>query len=551
MFYNIEHFSPDEVLVYLRKSRSDDPALTVEDVLEKHEAMLDEWSLRNMDGTVPEENKYREVVSGETIADRPEIQTLLRKIENPRYRAVLVVEIQRLSRGDLEDAGRLIKLLRYTNTFVITPQRTFDLKNDFDRDYFERELKRGNEFLEYTKKIMGNGRLLSVGQGNYIASVPPYGYDKVWVTEGKRKCPTLSENKEQADVVRMIFDMYVNQDMGRTNICHRLDEMGIKPPRGKLWSAPALKDMLQNVHYIGKVKWNWRKTVTVVEDSEILKTRPKSKNGDFLIYEGKHQGIVPEELFCAAQEKQGKNHRAKSTTKIRNPLAGLLWCKCGRAMSLRTYKKNDGSDRCAPRLICDDQANCQNGSCLYDEIIDRVCAVLERSIAEFEMHLKNDTGDSVKLQEGLIKALEKKMKDLQAKEISQWEQQSHPDPAQRMPPDIFKMLNEKLLREKEEVQKALAKAYKAIPTPVNYSEKIIKFRDALDALRAPDVDVATKNRLLKSCIERIEYSRERPARIKNPEKRKRLKGKSVKEHPLSRGANWSAPPIELNIKLKV
>ena len=79
---------------------------------------------------------------------------------------------------------------------------------------------------------MNRGRLLSVSQGNYIGSIAPYGFDKTTVTDGKRKCPTLKENKEQADVVRMIFDMYVNKDMGRTNICHTLDRMGIKAPKG-------------------------------------------------------------------------------------------------------------------------------------------------------------------------------------------------------------------------------------------------------------------------------------------------------------------------------
>ena len=121
-FYDfINLLEPDEVLVYLRKSRSDDPLLSVEEVLRRHETILDEWAEKNLKGPVPEENKYREIVSGETIADRPEIQKVLRLIESPKIKAVLVVEVQRLSRGDLEDAGRLIKLLRYTDTLVITP----------------------------------------------------------------------------------------------------------------------------------------------------------------------------------------------------------------------------------------------------------------------------------------------------------------------------------------------------------------------------------------------------------------------------------------------
>jgi len=182
MYYQpYEELSPEEIIVYLRKSRSDDPLLTVEEVLEKHETILDEWAERHLGAKIPEENKFREVVSGETIEDRPEVKEVLRLVESPKYKAILVVEVQRLSRGDLEDAGRLIKLLRWSNTLVITPQKTYNLQDEYDRDAFERELKRGNEFLEYQKKIMGRGRNLSVSQGNFIGSIAPYGYNKIFV----------------------------------------------------------------------------------------------------------------------------------------------------------------------------------------------------------------------------------------------------------------------------------------------------------------------------------------------------------------------------------
>ena len=465
-------FSPEEILVYLRKSRSDDPILSVEEVLQKHETILDEWAERSLGEKIPENNKFREVVSGETIDDRPEMQKVLRMIESPKYKALLVVEVQRLSRGDLEDAGRLIKLLRYTDTFIITPQKTYDLRDEYDRDIFERELKRGNEFLEYQKKIMSRGTLLSVSQGNYVGSIPPYGYNKTWVMDGNRKCPTLEENKEQADVVRMIFDWYVNKDLGRNSICNALDDMKIPPPKGKHWSPAALKDLLENIHYIGKVKWNWRKTITVVEDSEIKKTRPKSRVGEYLVYEGKHSAIISEELFNAAQDKQGRNHRAKVTTKVRNPLAGLLYCQCGRAMSLRIYKNKDGSEKSSPRLSCDGQIHCNSGSCLYDEMIERVCNILEQCIKDFEVRINNGNNDSVKLHQNLIKNLEKKLKDLQAKELAQWEAQSDPNADNRMPQEIFKQLNAKLLKEKDEVQQALYKAYESMPEPVNYEETV-------------------------------------------------------------------------------
>ena len=554
MFFQIPlDFSLDELLVYLRKSHSDDQNLTVEEVLEKHEKILDAWAEKNLGGKVPERNKFREIVSGEKIASRPEFKKVLKLIESPKIKALLIVEPQRLTRGDLEEIGFLMKRLKYTSTLVITPERTYDLRDEYAWDAFERELKRGNEYLEYYKKIQNRGRLASVAAGNYIGSIAPYGFDKDIVMEDKKKCPTLKENKEQADVVRMIFDMYVNQDMGRTNICNRLDALGIKPPKGKHWSPAALKDMLENVHYIGKVKWNWRKTVTIVEDSEIINTRPKAKIGEYLIYEGRHKGIISEELFNAAQEKQGRNHRAKPKTKVRNPFASLIYCKCGRAMSLRYYKKKDGTERSPARLLCDGQTHCKSGSVLYYEMIDRVAAVLEQCIEDFEIRLQNDSGDSAKLHAKLIKSLEKKEKELQAKELAQWEAQADPDPDKRMPQHIFKQLNEKLLKEKEEVHQALCKAYESMPEPVDYEEKIKLFSDALAALRDPNVDALEKNKLLKRCISRIEYSRDKPERIASKQERyyDKEKKRTRWRSPLKTGGNWTSPPIELDVKLKV
>lgn len=548
MYYQRQiDFTPEEVIDYSRKSQSDDPLQTVEEVLAKHETMLDEWAIKHMGGKVPEHNKYREVVSGETLKERPEIQIVLKRIESPKIKAIKIVEPQRLTRGDLEDIGRIMKLLKHTNTLVITMDRIYDLRDEYDWTAFETELKRGNDYLNYYKKIQNRGRLLSVAAGNYIGSVAPYGYEKTTVIVDKKKCPTLKIKEDEANVVRMIFDMYVNEDMGRTSIANRLDSLGIKPPKGERWSPAAMKDMLENIHYIGKVKWNWRKTITIVEDGEIINTRPKAKIGEYLVYEGKHESIISDELFMAARKKQGRNHRAKAKTKIRNPLAGLVFCQCGRAMSLRFYKKKDGTERSPARLLCDDQAHCKTTSCLYDEILEQVCSILEQCIEDFEIRIQNDDGNSAKLHATLIKTLEKKMKDLEAQELSQWKRQSHPDESARMPEHIFKQLNDDLLREKDEVQQALCKAYESMPDPVDYEEKMLRFKDALDALKDPEAPVEKKNRLLKACIERIEYNRGKTVRLTRANCNEY--GYDVKD--LKTGGNWYTPPMELDVKLKV
>jgi hypothetical protein len=552
MFYQREYkFTPEEVIDYLRKSQSDDPTLTVEEVLQKHEAMLDEWAEKNLGGKVPEENKFREVVSGETLKNRPEINKVLRLIESPKYKAVKVVEPQRLTRGDLEDIGRLMKLLKHSHTVVITLTRIYDLQYEDDWDALERELKRGNDYLEYTKKILNRGRLLSVSQGNYLGNVAPYGFDKTIVMDGKRKCPTLKENVEEAEIVRMIFDLYVNQDMGRYDICHKLDRLGVKPPKGEHWSPYTVRDMLDNVHYIGKVRWNKNKTVHIVEDGEIIATRPRAKEGEYLIFEGRHDGIVSEELFNAALDKIGRNYRAKPKTKIRNPLSGLLFCRCGRSMALRMYKNKDGSDRSPARLLCDGQVYCNTGSCLFDEMMEIVQTTLQQKIEDFEIKIEESKGDSGKTHANIIKSLEKRLKDLQEKELAQWEAQAHPDPAQRMPANIFKQLNERLQKEKEETEQALYNAYNEMPKTVDYEKQLSTFSAALEAIQDPNASAAYQNKLLKACIERIDYNREKPQRIRSTAKRVTVNGKRIKPDGLPTGANWTTPPIEVDVQLRV
>ena len=494
--------STDEILIYLRKSRTDDPALTVEEVLAKHEQMLDEWVERNLTGAggrVPEANRYREVVSGETIESRPRVQELLRRMESPRIKAVLIVEPQRLSRGDLEDIGRLVKLLRYSNTIVITLQYTYDLRDERDPDMFERELKRGNDFLEYQKRIMGNGRLLSVQNGNFIGQKPPYGYNKVVIKEGKRKCHTLEPDPDRAPIVRMVFEMYAAGN-NTNQIAKTLRNMGVTTADGGKWTVSSVKQMLTNDHYIGMVHWNKRKTVKVVEDGEVIATRPRA--ADFLVYPGKHPPIVEQDLWDAVQAIRGKLPPVKSKAKRVNPFAGLAICRCGGKMIRQQYIK-DGVERCAPRLVCPNQAECHTASCTMAEFSDAVIEALEQAIADFELKLDTASEDDAAVQERIISQLERRLDELDRLELAQWDKYTQ----EAMPKHIFDRLNEKVIRERDEVMQQLAEARNTIPQRVDYAQRRETFMATVRTLQDPDASVKEKNLLLKQCIEKIVYSR--------------------------------------------
>ena len=123
-------------LIYLRKSRADNPDMTVDEVLAKHESILQDFARTEFGEEIPDAYIFREVVSGETIAARPVMRRLMQLLESGNVKGVLVVDPQRLSRGDLEDCGRIVNAFRYTGTPVLTPQRTYNLTDEYDRKFF-------------------------------------------------------------------------------------------------------------------------------------------------------------------------------------------------------------------------------------------------------------------------------------------------------------------------------------------------------------------------------------------------------------------------------
>ena len=306
------------------------------------------------------------------------------------------------------------------------------------------------------------------------------------------------------------------------------------------WSPMMIEKMLGNVHYIGKVRWNWRKVIKIIKDQEVKVLRPQAKVGEYLIFEGKHDGLISEELYNRAQEISGSTPRKQLDLALRNALAGIIFCKCGYAMIHTSFKPRPTP----PKLKCTYQRICKSGSVDYKEIMDRVCSSIREAIENFEIRVVNNQSDSAKLHKSLIASLERKLKNLKEQEVLQWQAQTDPNPDKRMPPEIFKTLNEKLLIEKAELEDALSEAYESLPEPIDYKEKIVKFTEVLEAVENPEVSVEDKNRYLKDIIERIEYERGTNIMVtKN----------NYKELGLpkpTRGMDWYSPPFKIDVYLK-
>lgn len=522
-------FKPDEILEYMRKSRSDDPMLTIEEVLANHNLKLNEWISKNLDAPIPEENVYREVVSGETIQSRPEFKKLLKRIESPKIKAVLVLECERLGRPDLEEIGKLSKLFRYTNTIVITPQRMFDLRDEWDREQFEREMMRGKDYLDYTKKVLTRGKEISLQSGYYINGVFPYGYTREWVMDGKRERPTLAIVEDEAKVVRMIFDWYANEGIGATKICQRLNAMGIPARKGGLWKKSTIVRMLKNEHYIGKIVIKKHIDVNVVEDSMI--TTHCVFNPDFEMVDGKHPAVIDEDTFNRANNKIHRYVSVKPNETLQNPFASILKCECGRVMIRR-------KNRNTYRYLCDEQMYCGNASVGEKELTDAIIKALKENLGNISAKVTDEKDNKKEKHTEYVSLLESRYVEIEKKELSLWDKYAE----EKMPKQIFDKLMAKCMEEKQSIENALESAYNDVPEHIDYKGAIQTLHKAIDTLNDTSVSASAKNKLLLSIVDKIVYHRPKAIRMTVEE---------AKEKGVTLAGGWYCPDFELDIHLKV
>ena len=479
-------------VIYLRKSRSDNPNESVEEVLAKHAEMLQEHAMRTLGKKIPEKYIFREVVSGETIEERPRMMDLLKELENPHIKGVFVVEPQRLSRGDLEDCGKVVNAFRYTNTEIVTLNMTYDLSNKMQRKFFEQELMRGNDFLEYTKEILMRGRINSVKKGCFIGNTPPFGFNKIT----KDGLHTLEPN-ESAEYVKLVFDLYLQ---GETpyGIARHLDSLGVKPTKGELWEKSSISAMLRNPHYAGYVRFGYQRTERVFVDGQMIKKRNQPVDPEeVIIAKGLHDAIVSEDVFQQVQEKRKNNPRRQWDSELKNPLAGVFFCKkCGHAMKQHPYK------HAKDRYECCKRAYCNTKSVKMEEILNAVITMLEtEELPALEVKLKNNEGKSAEIQKKQIKKMQAELEDLQEQERNQYiflEKGIYSE-------DTFLKRNKEVHEEMDALKSKIYTAKQNVPKEINYDDKIVKLKDAIKALRRDDIKAKEKNHFVRAIIERIEY----------------------------------------------
>ena len=481
-------FVSSNFLLYLRKSRADDPNETIEEVLSKHEARLQDFMQRKYGFKIPEENIYREVCSAESIAEREKIKEVLLRIENDDIKAVLVADVPRLSRGDLGDCNTIINAFRYSKTLVLTDSIMFDLEDKRDRQYFQDELLRGAYYLDYVKDVLRLGRENAVrNRGCFIGTRPPYGYNKIKI--GKNH--TLEPNKD-ADIVKLIFEWYVNEGLTFYQIACRLNEMTISAPRGDKWKKDTIRHILRNPHYDGKVTYGAKKETTFIENG--VKVRKTIAQTDYILAEGIHPAIIEHDIFVKAQEKRANNPSAKVGYELKNPFSGILKCaKCGKSITQHPYAHAETRLECRERPL---HMKSIKMSVIEEAIIS---ALQQAELPNLQAKLKNDDGNAFKIKKSLLTKLEKELEELKVQEEKQYEFLE----TGRYTEEIFDKRNA-ILRDKiETCQSKIRETQLSMPKSIDYKEKIIALKEAIKALKS-DISPAEKNKFLKTIIERID-----------------------------------------------
>ena len=176
------------------------------------------------------------------------------------------------------------------------------------------------------------GRIQKAREGKWNGGFAPYGYQLV---NGK-----LEINEEGAVAIRTIYDQYVNTDIGSNGISKYLENHGIRKiqrQNGKnpLFDAHLVRLILKNPVYCGKIAYGRRKT------EKVHGTRNEYhlvEQENFLLVDGLHEAIIPEDVWNAAQAKliaQAKKyeHVNKGKNERTHLLSGIVKCPiCGAGM---------------------------------------------------------------------------------------------------------------------------------------------------------------------------------------------------------------------------
>jgi len=285
---------------------------------------------------VPDEFVFIEKgISGKKADKRPEFMRMIStaKQKPTPFDVILVWKYSRFARNQEESIVYKSLLRKQCKIDVISVSEPV-IDGPFG-SLIERIIEWMDEY--YSIRLSGEvtrGMTEKALRGGYLAR-PPLGYR----IERKGEPPVIVP--EEAEIVRLIFDKFVNKSCNLLTLAQFLNLHGYKTSNGKSFERRSLEYILQNPVYCGMTRW-YR---TCNETNEI---RDKD---EWIIAKGHHEPIISKELFDAAQQRfetDFRPHGARPTTTYKHWLSGLVKCpSCGRTMIAKHLKdKRYGRDYC-------------------------------------------------------------------------------------------------------------------------------------------------------------------------------------------------------------
>lgn len=491
----------DKFAMYLRKSRADLEleALGEGETLAKHRQMLlalaSRYDIHSNQITV-----YQEIVSGESIEDRPEMQRLLDDVYARKYKGVLVVEVERLARGNTKDQGEVAEAFQLTNTKIITPAKIYDPTDEFDQEYFEFGLFMSRREYKTIRRRLEAGKRQSALVGNYLLPQRIFGYN---IERKDKQNRYLVINEEESKYVHMIYDWFTEDKRTCGWIAKQLTLMGVPLVRnGKEWEASNIIDILKNPHYIGMITWGSRKTVKTKDPAtgKTKKCRVKVDPAEIPRIQGKHKAIISEEQFQKAQRRfSEKAIPVNHGSELVNPLAGILHCAaCGKSMSWWLDTKGTRKIRYVHR----GSNICKVKSLPAADVLNGVIEALKVYLDDFESKSRENGNASDRLRHlEMIQSMEAELSKMERKRKKLFD--DYEDEVYTR--DEFIERKQKYARDIGNLTEEIRLAKENLPQAIDCSERITTIHKLIDTIADENLSAAEKNDFLKGYIEDIEY----------------------------------------------
>lgn len=409
LYYENEQSKSDikDVVIYLRKSRGE------EEDLQKHRTALEE--LCKIKGW--RYTEYSEIGTSDSIDLRPKMIQLLKDIENQLYDAVVVMDLDRLSRGDSEEQGRIKNTLRRSGTLIVTPNKIYDLKDDNDDMFSDFAGLIARQEYKMIKKRLKRGKKQGSRRGDWTNGTPPYPYQyQEWYDKKSRelyrKEKGLVVNRENYAIYRFILEKVIIENITPNEIAWTLNKQGVPSPRGGRWYGVTIQRILTDETHLGKIISN--KTAGdghKVKRSKDCKDVIYFPREEWVIIENCHEAVKSEEehikvlMFFNRITKAPKRKGSRTY-----PLSGLLKCsRCGRTMVIGYRSDGKGIEQIKPCWFVDETGNkCSNrgsdAQIVHEEIM--------KQLVMYEQELKDALNDDISENDGVLRDIKNVLNEI-------------------------------------------------------------------------------------------------------------------------------------------